>query len=67
MTLMLIFFILHQLRLEMSFPTFIFLCPLPRRREWLSAHLPMQEDVGDAGFIAGLGRSSGGGHGNPLQ
>ena len=28
--------------------------------------LPMQEDVGDARSIPGLGRSQGGGHGNPL-
>ena len=27
----------------------------------------MQEDAGDAGPVPGWGRSSGGGHGNPLQ
>ena len=27
----------------------------------------MQVDVGDVGSISGLGRSPGGGHGNPLQ
>ena len=27
----------------------------------------MQVDLGDTGLIPGLGRSPGGGHGNPLQ
>ena len=30
-------------------------------------HLPMQENVRDLGLIPGLGRSPGGGNGNPLQ
>ena len=29
--------------------------------------LPVQGDAGDAGLIPGLGRSSGGGNGNPLK
>ena len=29
--------------------------------------LQMQRAAGDAGLISGLGRSPGGGHGNPLQ
>ena len=33
----------------------------------LKNHLPMQETIRDTGSIHGLGRSSGGGHGNPLQ
>ena len=28
---------------------------------------PMQVDIRDVGSIPGLGRSTGGGHGNPLQ
>ena len=30
-------------------------------------HLPMQVDIRDSGLMPGLGRSPGGGHGNPLQ
>ena len=33
----------------------------------LKNHLPMQETIRDTGSIHGLGRSSGGGHGNPFQ
>ena len=29
--------------------------------------LPNAGDIGEAGWISGLGRSPGGGHGNPLQ
>ena len=50
-------FLIHSLTC-IHFPVFLVLCvPLPAN----------VGDTGDAGSISGLGRSPGGGHGNPLQ